>query len=871
MLISNRRTKLRFLCWLSGGLLSFGILSLVFRGFRTEREELSQENGDVESMNSILRQKASAVDDILLNSSPFKSALIKYPMDAALKDALKSKARLLDDALRSKHSIPLATAKSIIPVATRSNGIWIAQKVAPPGGTAVTSDSSEPHKDLIARAYLNYVGSAAIPKSGGPEPGHPTPVFSKISREAARLHVFLPPLPSNGYYGNDLLVSDVAGTVHSVTTGQPLQGAALILVSAPRYDVHSRVFVPGGKRRRNVAAILSEVAEGLAAVGGAREDGRHGRVALFSSISGVRGQFVLRAAPGVYQVVGDLDGYAQSTSEPLMTRAEAAAHVRMMLSPLVPFAALRFCLLWGARWWHPAAPAARMALTIRAPTGCIRARAGVVGDAAEPDQVGALAAAMCAAAHRGVRGTVDVAMNRGGPLTITLDRTAAEIYTVEVELREELAADVAAMAVRRCSEALNGMEAELRVYTYDGGERGFRVERDGEIRAGGRCVWIAARVDGAEAHLLPVNRVPRPETGPEPALGAEPAQATGAPDSDPDSSSGDGGGNDGGGRASDASGEDGRDGAAFGEIGIVALGGGGEAGESAAQTGGSSGPGLQADGRGGAALGVPARHVDGDGSSDGAGGQGGWMHRATKLAGGGDGAGVADDQDSGQSRAEAWRGRAEERLRRKWEEGQRAEGRGDGGIEGRERREDAGDGAGGDVAGRDVPETVTVTTTDLATGKVTTRTETLTGGGGVAAEQAAAKPGGDGWDGGHRWVGRRPGSRGGGDGGDEADADGDGGRESSEHVGAAETAGDADSEDAAGNAAAAAGRFAPRDWCEFRGGSGAVSATRLGRAGPRFSAGSESCNGGKAHAEWRGRIPYATKEAHEARDKIGTR
>jgi hypothetical protein len=610
-----------------------------------------------------------------------------------------------------------------------------------------------------------------------------------------------------------------------VTTGQPLQGATFILVSAPHHDVHTRVFVPGGKRNRNVAAILSEVADGLAAVGGPREDGRHRKVALYSAISGVRGQFVLRAAPGVYEVVGDMAGYAQSTSEPLMTHAEASAHVRMMLSPPVSFGALRFCLLWGARWWHPTAPAARMALTLRAPTGCIIARAGVVEEAAESGQAGALAAVMCAAAHRGVRGEVDVAMNRGGPLTITLDRTAAEIYTIEVELREELEADVAAMAVRRCAEALDGTEAELRVYTYDGGERRFRVERDGEVRAGGRCVWIAAQVDGAEAHLLPVNRVDRPAAAPVPALGAAADtlsdQSVAASDADGAAASGDAAPSGDGSNVMEQGSVE-QDGGNVGVIdgGAVRLApapaaglqaGGSADGEAAADAQDEHGGAQMRPAAGTRAITTLAR----DESSEA---------RAGEARGEAEGrarGGVRGRADA-RGRREEERARAEERMRRRDDERRRRAGR----PEGAGRRED--DGAGGgrvdDGGEGEVPETVTVTTTDLATGKVTTRTETLAAGGPDAGreerDRVADAGQGSEWDGGHRWVGRREGATDGGDDDDAADGDSRADADLQDPDEAAQR-GD-DSEDAATAAAKAAADYAPQNWCQFQGGSGAV-------------------------------------------------
>ena len=281
-------------------------------------------------MNNVLRQKVSAVDEILYNSAPFKSAMEKYPMESALQNALTSKVRLLDSVLHpapSASRVGPANPPQVMVRPKSPPSIWVAEKVSPPSGVIVGDDAAQLHKDQIARSYLNYLGSSVIPSSSDPDTRKlQAPVISKIASEAKRLHVFLPPLPTNGYYGNDLLVADVAGTVHSATTGQPLQGAVLILVSAPRDDVRMRIAIPGGKRQRNVAAVLSEVADGLAAVGGPREDGRRRRVALFSATSGVRGQFVLRAAPGVYQVVADLAGYAQSTTAPIMTRAEAAAH-----------------------------------------------------------------------------------------------------------------------------------------------------------------------------------------------------------------------------------------------------------------------------------------------------------------------------------------------------------------------------------------------------------------------------------------------------------------------------------------------------------------------------------------------------------------
>ena len=94
-------------------------------------------------------------------------------------------------------------------------------------------------------------------------------------------------------------------------------------------------------------------------------------------------------------------------------------------------------------------------------------------------------------------------IKNGGPITVELQDLIAGRYWVTVldRSRDVGRMDVTTMKFPLCSTVLQRTNAEVSVYTHDGGSQTFLVSKDGDIHGTGRCAWDVVGIDGRTSEL----------------------------------------------------------------------------------------------------------------------------------------------------------------------------------------------------------------------------------------------------------------------------------------------------------------------------------------------------------------------------------
>jgi len=257
-----------------------------------------------------------------------------------------------------------------------------------------------------------------------------------------------------------------------------------------------------GPLHPEVDKILRNLARGFAVIGLKSHPGTQDATlgALQGETDG-NGDFQLAAAPGIYSVLGDKQNYDPSKSLQRLCSPDHVTHVRVLLNPFLPRGMIRIVLTWGERWWNRAAKIADLELVIQTPNGC-QVRLGSPETEIEPD-LGPSLDKICAGVATSNDKPLASDIKHGGPITIELKDLEHGRYWVTVNERSRAAGvfDVKTMEFPLCSTILESTDAEVSVFSHEGGRQRFSVQKDGDVYGKGRCSWDVVGIDG-HTHVL---------------------------------------------------------------------------------------------------------------------------------------------------------------------------------------------------------------------------------------------------------------------------------------------------------------------------------------------------------------------------------
>jgi hypothetical protein len=250
-----------------------------------------------------------------------------------------------------------------------------------------------------------------------------------------------------------------------------------------------------GPLHAEVDQTLRSLARGFAVIGLKTQD-----VGSLQGETDSNGNFKLVAAPGIYSVLGDKQNYDPSYSLERLCSPDHVTHVRVLMNPFLPRGTIRIVLTWGERWWNPDAQIADLELVVQTPGGCL-IRLGSPETEIEP-QLGPELDSICS---EKVTQSEPLAsdIKHGGPITIELKSLEPGRYWVTVNERSRAAGgfDVTTMEFPLCSTILESSDAEVSVFTHEGGRQRFSVQKDGDVHGKGRCSWDVVGIDGRTQEL----------------------------------------------------------------------------------------------------------------------------------------------------------------------------------------------------------------------------------------------------------------------------------------------------------------------------------------------------------------------------------
>lgn len=250
-----------------------------------------------------------------------------------------------------------------------------------------------------------------------------------------------------------------------------------------------------GPLHAEVDKTLRSLARGFAVIGLKTQ-----KVGSLQGETDRNGNFKLVAAPGIYAVLGDKQNYDPSHSLERLCSPDHVTHVRVLMNPFLPRGTIRIVLTWGERWWNPDAQIADLELVVQTPSGCL-IRLGSPETEIEP-QLGPELDSICS---EKVTQSEPLAsdIRHGGPVTIELKSLEPGRYWVTVNERSRAAGgfDVTTMEFPLCSTILESSDAEVSVFTGEGGRQRFSVQKDGDVYGKGRCSWDVVGIDGRTQEL----------------------------------------------------------------------------------------------------------------------------------------------------------------------------------------------------------------------------------------------------------------------------------------------------------------------------------------------------------------------------------
>jgi hypothetical protein len=184
-----------------------------------------------------------------------------------------------------------------------------------------------------------------------------------------------------------------------------------------------------------------------------------------------------------------------------MCTPDHITHVRVLLNPHLQRGHTRIVLTWGDRWWNREANIAQLELVVQTPAGCL-IRLGNPEVEIEPE-IGPEFDKVCVEELKSRGKSLASDVRHGGPITIELENLSHGRYWVTVLERSSEAGgmDVTKMEFPECGKIFEATDAEVSVFTSDGGQQRFVVNKDGDLYGKGRCTWDVVGLDGATNEL----------------------------------------------------------------------------------------------------------------------------------------------------------------------------------------------------------------------------------------------------------------------------------------------------------------------------------------------------------------------------------